>query len=353
MTHLSVFCLLHTGYKSPCLLLKMNLDFFHNSCLGCTILRNINWLNLTLYTWQRIYTLKYAFEMSFQGSDQLGEKDFRTALILIFATGTVLLSLNLGHRPLWAVEGRWAEPVREMILSGDYFFPTINGAPRITKPLLPYWMMLASCKIGGINELSVRIPSVLMGLISLILSSLLARKLFDRPAALLAPVILMTSFGFLTYSRLAQCDVFQMTWILAAVTWYVYHREANNFWIYLIFWILADMGALSKGLPGLVIPVAAAGLDSLVRREFTRHLNLKSVSAAVIGLCVYFLPFLITTSHMSSFLPLHLLFKENIMRAFSPFDHMEPFYVYFYYWPALIAPWSIFLLACLWFAVSR
>jgi hypothetical protein len=41
--------------------------------------------------------------------------------------------------------------------------------------------------------------------------------------------------------------------------------------------------------------------------------------------------------------PLDLVWKENVVRFFSPFDHKDPFYVYFIRIFDLFAPWSILL----------
>ncbi len=43
-----------------------------------------------------------------------------------------------------------------------------------------------------------------------------------------------------------------------------------------------------------------------------------------------------------------MAFKENIIRYFRPFDHKEPFYVYFGYVPELVFPWTPLFVAALW-----
>jgi len=56
----------------------------------------------------------------------------------------VLLFLNLQIRPLFGVEGRWAEAAREIYLRKSWFVPTINFEPHLTKPLLPFWLIKIS-----------------------------------------------------------------------------------------------------------------------------------------------------------------------------------------------------------------
>ena len=77
----------------------------------------------------------------------------------VVAAAAVLFLARLGARALWSSEGRWAEIVREMLLSSNYFWPTINGKLYFDKPLLSYWFIVAATGLtGGINETAARLP---------------------------------------------------------------------------------------------------------------------------------------------------------------------------------------------------
>jgi len=86
----------------------------------------------------------------------------------------------LGERPLFGVEGRWAESAREMSLTHSIFVPTINFFPHITKPLIPFLLIKASCDLFGENEFAVRLPSAIVALLTVISFYYLARKLFEE-----------------------------------------------------------------------------------------------------------------------------------------------------------------------------
>jgi len=76
--------------------------------------------------------------------------------IIFWAVAILLFFWALGDRGLWGSEGRWAEVVREMFLTGDFFHPTINGDPYFDKPLLTYWFIaLVSAVTGSLNEWTV------------------------------------------------------------------------------------------------------------------------------------------------------------------------------------------------------
>jgi 4-amino-4-deoxy-L-arabinose transferase-like glycosyltransferase len=55
------------------------------------------------------------------------------ALLYFYGLG----SLGLTDRD----EGSNAEAAREMLQSGDWVTPTLNGAPRFAKPALTYWLI--------------------------------------------------------------------------------------------------------------------------------------------------------------------------------------------------------------------
>ncbi|MGQ9812902.1 MAG: hypothetical protein ACUVQ2_05865, partial [Dissulfurimicrobium sp.] len=73
------------------------------------------------------------------------------------------------------------------------------------------------------------------------------------------------------------------------------------------------------------------------------------ILAFVIGLVVYLAPFVYASMTAENYGEngLVLVFQENIQRFFKPFDHKEPFYVYFYYLPLLFMPWTPLLIAAL------
>src|SRR4051812_47718142 len=49
-------------------------------------------------------------------------------------------------------EGHFAGVAREMVLTGDWVTPRLDGAPYLNKPPLFYWLILLSYAAFGINE---------------------------------------------------------------------------------------------------------------------------------------------------------------------------------------------------------
>src|SRR5262245_25513613 len=71
------------------------------------------------------------------------------AMALLFAA---IYLFPLGLRPLVAPdEPRYGEIPREMIRSGDWIVPHLNGVRYFEKPVLGYWIVAASMLIFGEN----------------------------------------------------------------------------------------------------------------------------------------------------------------------------------------------------------
>src|SRR5437867_673923 len=58
-------------------------------------------------------------------------------------------------------EPRYAAIARQMMATGDYITPRLNGNPWFEKPPLMYWLAAFGDRVFGINEAGARFPSAL------------------------------------------------------------------------------------------------------------------------------------------------------------------------------------------------
>ena len=270
--------------------------------------------------------------------------------IIFWVFACFVMFFCLGVYPSIRSESRWFEVVREMLMTGDWLHPRINGQAYFDKPLVSYWFAAVVSKLAGgqVTELSVRLPSTLFALAGLGCIISVARKFYSDRTAYLAGWILLSTYSFIVWGRLAEADMEQTVFIVMAVTVYLHHREKASFWAYFAFWGCCAVGAQTKGLPAFVIPPALAVIDCVVRKSFRQHLNWKFFLALFLGgLCLYAVPFVLealTSDHYGAS-GIVLVFRENLMRVFDPWDHKDdPFYVYFLYLPRLLIPWTPFFI---------
>lgn len=273
--------------------------------------------------------------------------------LVFWALACLLLFLNLGVKGISGSEARWTAIVREMYLNGNFFQPTINFELYFDKPILSYWL-IAFCALfnnGTVNELIARIPSALAALAALWATRSIAASLWDRGIARTSGWILLTVYSLAFWGRLAEADMLNMAFSTLAVAWYIRNREKTSFFPYLVFGALCAVGGQTKGLSAIAVPVLVVLVDILMTRSWKKHLNIQFFGAGAASILLYFLPFLLVALENgdTSLDGVYLVFRENIMRFFMPFDHKGDWYDYFKYLPQLLLPWTpFFLLALAW-----
>src|SRR5881409_2515337 len=88
--------------------------------------------------------------------------------------------LGVSRWGLWErVEGRYADAAREMLDSGDFVTPRINGTVFLDKPPLVYWVTAASLALWGSDEVGARFGLTLFAAGILLVTRRLGLLLFD------------------------------------------------------------------------------------------------------------------------------------------------------------------------------
>ncbi len=285
----------------------------------------------------------------------IAEMSNRRGEILFWSVALCAMFLFLGLQPLWASEDRWAEIAREMRLTGDYIHPAVNHLVYLDKPQLTYWLIvLVSLPFAALDELLVRLPSVLLALAALAGTLSLGRSLYDEGTARMGAWLLLSSYAFIFWARLAQADIANLAAIVLAVAWFLKNEERGGFRAYFVFYLICFGGALAKGLPALVMPFVVIAPFLWRDGRWKRHLKVSNFLAILPALALYAAPLYLaqTLAYAEGYIaPDHelggwgLVWRENIVRVFRPFDHDdEPFFCYLYQLPRCLAPWSLLVI---------
>lgn len=266
----------------------------------------------------------------------------------------LLLLFGLGARELWGPETRWANIALQMLQTGDYFDPYLKGMPYYDKPLPSYWLITATAHLmGGLGHWSLRLPSVLSAWLSVWLVYLIGEQLYRKGTGLIAGWFLATTFFRVLGSgrhgghphglRCPGCGLV----VLARP-----QRHAPES-LSRIFLILA-LTSLFKGLIGFILPGLILLPHLLGEGRWKNHLNPRLCLALLVAGAFYMLPFLLshrygTPTYEQS--GLDLVFRENVVRFFHPFDQFGPIYTYLLYLPVYTLPWAPCWILGLWVAV--
>ena len=215
------------------------------------------------------------------------------------------------------VDSIYIEIARSMLLRHDYVTPTIDGIRFFDKPPLLYWLAAGSMHLFGAYDWAARLPLALLTLALLLAVYTLGLRLFaeispaahpDR-AALYSALALATSIGPFLYTRFFIPDILICLWMTLAVHAFLIaldrinadregpgapsmaqsHRDMGGSppaslvgWMggivetrsallpCLIFAAVTALNLLTKGIIGLVFPIAFV----LLYLAFTRQLRL-------------------------------------------------------------------------------
>lgn len=271
----------------------------------------------------------------------------RARLSYLLIASILLLTTMLGAREIWTQEHRWADIVAGMFYRHDFFHPYLGESTYYDKPLLSYWIIAFIAEVtGSLTTWALRLPSALAGLLAIWSIYSLGTQLKNKQLGFLAGWLLLTTFYFVFWARISSADMLNLGGSLFAVAWYYKRKNQTDFFSYFIFFLILACTSLCKGLTGLVVPIIAVFVDMVLQKSWRQHMRLPLFFAILIAFVIYLLPFL-----ASSYINgdsygqngLYLVYRENILRYFQPFDHQDPIYTYFIYLPIYLLPWAIFL----------
>lgn len=209
--------------------------------------------------------------------------------LLLTLFSLAIFSVNIWTDGLYsAQEGRGAIIARNMIESGNWLHINIKGAYETEKPIMCYWFYALSGSLFGVNEFSVRLPSIIASVFTVLLACWLGIRIYGKTTGFLGGFILSSMIGFVNLGRLARIDIVLCAFYSAAMVLlyigYFEKRKANRF-LYLFYLVLA-LSVMIKG----PVSVALAGLTVVVLAIKDRDLrifwHLKPVSGLLIGLAI-------------------------------------------------------------------
>ena len=179
-----------------------------------------------------------------------------------------LFFFRLGARPLWNTdEGMHASTSKDMVLSGDWVTPTLNGKNFYDKPILYNWLAALSFMLFGFTEFAARLPAALLGLGCVIITYLLGRRMFGPMVGFLAGVILATSPEYVVLSRVVVHDIALAFFVtLSLFLFYLgFVSERYRKTCFLIFYVSSGFAVLAKGPVGIALPGLIIGLFLILK----------------------------------------------------------------------------------------
>lgn len=223
-------------------------------------------------------------------------KNIDIALICIMALTAMLYLYNLGGLPFAPDEATYTS--QSAILAGhnefrQNFIPYSRSA---TNFQIQQYITGLFLEKYGINEYVARMPTVIMGVLSVLLIYIIAMQLFNRRMALLSSLFMGINGYSLHFNRQVNLDTALVFFMILSVMFIVEWRKTRSQWYFYLFLVSIILSTLSKVI--IIVPLAVAVFMYLyVEKDYKAGLKMlfKPISILIIVASIWYVYYFITT----------------------------------------------------------
>lgn len=275
------------------------------------------------------------------------EESFRKDLCVLMVLFGAAFFQFLGRLPLLEPdEARYAEIPREMLERSDFITPFLNYVKYFEKPPLLYWLNSISFSLFGQNGFAARFFPALSGLLCVLLTYFIGRKLFGRREGFLAAMVLGTSVGFVAQARMNIIDM-PLTLCMSATLGFfllaVQEGEKRSGLYFHLFYLFSALTVLAKGLIGLVLPGAVIFLYIVLARQWRIVREMRLATGIPLFLLVAAPWFFLVSARNPEF-PRFFFIHEHFQRFLTKIHgHYQPPWFFIPVLLGCMFPWSLFL----------
>ena len=212
----------------------------------------------------------------------LGKYELLTHIVILAVVGLYLFFLGNGNIAITdPVESNYALTAKEMVNAHNYMSPQIYGNYWYDKPIFFYWELIAAFKMFGISEWAARFFPAVFGMVGLYMTYWFAQYLYNRKTALVASLVLATSFEYWLISKTVITDMTLFVFFNAAlIFFYLGYKENSKY--YWGAWGFSALAVLTKGPIGLLLPGLIAVLFMGFKRNWKAMLSMKWISGFIL-----------------------------------------------------------------------
>jgi len=250
-------------------------------------------------------------------------------------------------------EGRYAEVPREMVATGDWLTPRLNGIKYFEKPPLQYWATAVAYSTFGQHHWTARLWSALTGFLGLFVIWFTGRQLFGEPAGTLAAMVAGSSLLYAVIAHINTLDM-GLTFFMGSslCAFLLAQREGTNakehrLWMALS-WAATAAAILSKGLVALILPGLAIFVYSLLRRDWRIWLRLDAL-LGILLLVAIAAPWFVWVSIVNPEFPGFFFVHEHFARFLTTVHRrVEPWWFFIPILVLGLMPWTATAFAAAW-----
>lgn len=272
----------------------------------------------------------------------------RLGILLGFFVALYCINLFI-PRDLWIQdEARYGEVVREMLASGHWLIPHLNGHFYPDKPALYFWLVAAVGGVVGQGIVAFRLVTLFSTLAAVYGVWLVGRRLAGNTAGLWSAAIFASAFLTLFVGQMARMDMLLTASVVFA--WYALlggwkrqsltepQRRTNRG--LLAFWTLAILGVTIKGPIALLFTVLPALACTAHENGWLGLKRLRPIAGMSAFIAVIAIWIGIIFARGEGHYLWEIWHDQLVGRAVNSWSHREPVYFYVALAPLLLMPWT-------------
>ncbi len=242
------------------------------------------------------------------------------------------------------VESNYALTAKEMVLTADWISPRIYGTIWFDKPVFFYWVTAIAFQLFGFSEWAARLAPAFFASAGLVLMYWFAAKIVKPRVAILAVLIMGTSFEYIILAKLVVTDMVFFVFNCAALGFfylgYIKMDGTKKRW-YQIAYVSMALAVLTKGPVGALLPGLVMLLFIAVQCNWSEIKELFIPSGiflfAVVALPWYAAMYAMHgTEFINSFFGVHNYLRATVSE--HPKDNVSYYYIAVFVLSML--PWS-------------
>lgn len=146
------------------------------------------------------------------------------------------------------MESRNLVTAREMVETGEWLVPTMNGELRLEKPPLPTWVSAVVESVSPDDIATQRAVASLFGVMLVVFFYLLCRDVF-RVDPVIAVILLCSCYQFMLMARTVSWDIYTHAFMLGGIYFLVMAVKGNGrqWWRFCLAGLFAGLSVMSKG----------------------------------------------------------------------------------------------------------
>jgi 4-amino-4-deoxy-L-arabinose transferase-like glycosyltransferase len=266
--------------------------------------------------------------------------------LLVCCAGTFSHSLWSPDEPTGAAVGR------AMLDSGDLIVPRLNGSPFLEKPPLYWWVQVAGFHLFGLSHGVARLPSALFGVLTMLTTYFLGRRLGGPRQGLLAAAVLGSTALFAEEVERVVVDPALAFFVALAHYGFAVLAEPRSpgerRGALALIALAAPLAFLSKGVVALglgLVPPMLWLLATRRMRALRDLLPLAVFGVPLFALCVT--PWAVALYKAAGWPALQECLLNNTAGRFlndqrgTVYGHRQPWWYYGSNAPAVLLPWSL------------